>query len=59
MPGETWQHFWRQFGDIFWRKMNVLEILSPKPVTLIGSEIFPECSRTTGKIVNFARQAHL
>ena len=46
MPGGAWSHFWQQFtkiwqlGGIFWRKMNVLEILSPEPVTLIESEIF-------------------
>ena len=47
MPWGAWRHFWRQFikiwglNYIFWRKMNVLEILSSGPVTLIKSEIFP------------------
>ena len=51
MPEGAWWHFWQWFNKIwwyFWQKMNVLEISSPQPVTLIGSKIFqnvPECWR--------------
>ena len=43
MPEGALRHFWRKFSKIkrhFWQKINVLEILSPEPVTLVGSEIF-------------------
>ena len=56
MPGRAWRHFWRQFskiwrlGDIFSKKMNALEILSPEPVTLIGSDIFQDVSDQLTKL---------
>ena len=38
----------------FWRKMNVLEILSPESVRPIGGDTGEYC-RTIGDIVNFTQ----
>ena len=56
MPGGTWRHFWRQVSkiwgldDIFWRKINVLEISSPESVRLIESEILQNIPESEAKL---------